>query len=148
MSSRTLSAGVGLALAVGLAACGGGGDGKSAKPPKLTGIVTDGFARSVPLDTPRARFEKLAKTKPVQVTQQHAKAADYDTAKLKAKDRRKLIREWGKPDKSGVVHIPPRDYQCLHYRGEKPTKYGWKFCFDKSNTLQFIVTTGALPTPS
>jgi hypothetical protein len=148
MSSRTLTAGAGLALVAGLAGCGGGGGKESARAtptPTPSGIISSAFARSVKLDTPRAQFDARAKVEPVKTTREHEGASRFDTKKAPPKKRKEAIARWGKPNKQGVVVIPARDYTCLHYRGENPDKFGWKFCFDAKDTLQYVVTENPLP---
>jgi hypothetical protein len=136
-----------------LAGCGGGGS-KDPKPPAKatptptpTGIVSTRFGRSVKLDITRKQFLEQAQVVPVSTSTEHKKA---DKLKTKGADPllvKKAIKRFGKP-KNGVIHIPARDYLCLHYRGEKPDKYSWKFCFDSRDTLQYVVTEGPLPAAS
>ena len=139
-------------LAAGLLLGCSGDDSDSADPPGKkkkapAGVIKTKQAQAVPLNITRANLVSRLREQPVTVKQQRSRRTKAKLSKFPPKARRELQERFGKA-KNGTVTIPAQTFTCLLYRGEKPTRFGWQFCFGKSGVLEYVSSTPALKSPS
>src|SRR4051794_33672843 len=102
---RTAAASVVALAAIGPVSGCGGAKKQDAKatPTPVPGIITDGAAKTVPLNLTRDQVEARLKQKPVRVTQEHHAAQRVKLAKYKPAIRRRFEQRFGKGH-NGIVN--------------------------------------------